>query len=112
MNRPNGGFGRGYSQGNGVRAQPPPTDRPQLDQQEDDWSIPTNQERREDTERHETSQAPPPNVPPPMEERLFTNWSSVDSPRERVTQCIQSARSVEHQYNCNSNGTAYKRSRR
>ena len=28
-------------------------------------------------------------------ERLFTNWSSEDSPRERVTQCVQSARSVE-----------------
>ena len=30
-----------------------------------------------------------------MEERLFTDWSSIDSPRERVTQCNQSARSVE-----------------
>ena len=30
-----------------------------------------------------------------MEERLFTNWSSIDSPRERVSQCNQSARSVE-----------------
>ena len=38
---------------------------------------------------------PPPDVPPPTEERLFTNWSSVDSPRERVNQCNQSARSVE-----------------
>ena len=46
-------------------------------------------------ERHETSQAPPPDVPPPMEERLFTDWSSKDSPRERVTQHSQSARSVE-----------------
>ena len=41
------------------------------------------------------SQAPPPNVPPPTEERLFTDWSSIDSPRERVTQCVQSARIVE-----------------
>ena len=38
---------------------------------------------------------PPPDVPPPTEERLFSNWSSIDSPRERVTQHIQSARSVE-----------------
>ena len=30
-----------------------------------------------------------------MEERLFTDWSSIDSPRERVTQCNQSARSAE-----------------
>ena len=57
--------------------------------------MPTNVEIREDTERHQTSQAPPPDVPPPTEERLFTNWSSVDSPREKVNQCYQSARSVE-----------------
>ena len=58
--------------------------------------MPTNIERREnEIERHETSQAPPPNVPPPTEDRLFTNWSSIDSPRERVTQCNLSARSVE-----------------
>ena len=37
----------------------------------------------------------PPDVPPPTEERLFTDWSSKDSPRERGTQCNQSARSVE-----------------
>ena len=58
--------------------------------------MPTNVERREnEMERHETSQAHPPNVPPPMEERLFTDWSSIDSPRERETQCNLSARSVE-----------------
>ena len=57
--------------------------------------MPTNVERREDTERHETSHAPLPDVPPPMEERLFTNWSSINSPRERVTQHNQSARNVE-----------------
>ena len=95
MDRPNGGFRRGYSQGNDIRAEQAPTDRPQPGRQEEDWSIPTNVERREDTERHETSQAPPPDVPPPTEERLFTNWSSIDSPRERVTQHNQSARSVE-----------------
>ena len=33
--------------------------------------------------------------PPPMEDMLFTDWSSIDSPRERVPQCNQSARSVE-----------------
>ena len=51
MDRPNGGFRRGYSQGNGVGAQQAPTDRPQPDRQEEDWSTPTNVERREDTER-------------------------------------------------------------
>ena len=58
--------------------------------------MPTNIERREnDTERHETSPAPPPNVPPPTEDRLFTDWSSIDSPRERASQHNVSARSVE-----------------
>ena len=28
----------------------------------------------------------PPVVPPPTEERVFGNWSSEDSPRERVNQ--------------------------
>ena len=73
--------------------------------------MPTNVERREDTERHETPQVPPPDVPPPTEERLFTNWSSIDSPRERVTQHIQSARNVQPN-TTNSNRTAYNRSRR
>ena len=95
MDRHNGGFGSGYSQCNNIRAQQAPTDGSQPDKQEEDWSTPTNVERREDTERCETSQVPPPDVPSPTEERLFTNWSSVDSPRERVNQCSQSARSVE-----------------
>ena len=95
MDRPNGGFGRGFSQGNGVRTQQTPTDRPQPDRQEEEWTTPTNVERREDTERCEISQVPPPNVPPPPEERLFTNWSSIESPRERVSQCNQSGRNVE-----------------
>ena len=42
MERPNGGFRRGYSQGNGVRAEQTPVDRLQPDRQEDDWSIPPN----------------------------------------------------------------------
>ena len=28
----------------------------------------------------------PPAAPPPTEERLFTDWSSEDSPRERANQ--------------------------
>ena len=65
--RPNGGFRRGFSQGNGIEVQQAPTDRPQPDRPGEDWSMPTNVERRENgTERHETSQALPPNVPPPI----------------------------------------------
>ena len=87
MDRPNGGFGRGYGQGNNTRAQQQaPTDRPQPARQEDEWSSPTNVKRRDDTERHQTTQVSPPAAPPPTEERLFTDWSSEDSPRERVNQ--------------------------
>ena len=96
MDRPNGGFRREFSQGNGIEVQQAPTDRSQPDRQEEDWSTPINVERREnDMERHETSQGLLPNVPPPMEDRLFTDWSSNNSPRERVTQHNLSARSVE-----------------
>ena len=96
MDRPNGGFGRGFSHGNEIQVQQVPTGRSQPNRQEEDWSIPTNVERREnDTERHETPQAPPPNAPPPTEDRLFTDWCSIDSPRERASQCNISARSVE-----------------
>ena len=96
MDRPNGGFRRGFSCGNGIEMLQAPTARSQPDRQEEDWSMPTNVERREnDTERHETTQAPPPNVPSPTEDRLFTDWSSIESPRERASQCNVSARSVE-----------------
>ena len=96
MDKPNGGFGRGYDQGNNTRVQQQAlTDRLQPTRQEVESSSPTNVERREDTERHQRSQAPPPDVPPRTEERLFTNWSSKDSPRERGTQSVQSGRSVE-----------------
>ena len=95
VERPNG-FGRGYGQDNNARPQQQaPTDRPQLARQEDEWSLPPNVERRDDTERQWTTQTSPPAVPPPTEERLFTDWSSEGSPRERVSQQIQSARSVE-----------------
>ena len=84
MDRHNGGFGRGYSQD--IRPEIPQATTAQPERQEKNWSVPANIERREDTERCETSQVPPPNIPPPMEERLFTDWSSIDSPRERVSQ--------------------------
>ena len=71
------------------------TGRTQQDRQEEDWSIPANVERREnDTERCQTPRVPPP-APPPTEDRLFTNWSSIDSPRERTSQCNVSVRSTE-----------------
>ena len=96
MDRPNGGFGRGFSCGNGMEVQQAPMGRSPPDRQEEDWSTPTNVERREnDSERHETPRDPPPPAPPPTEDRLFTDWSSTDSPRERASQNNISARSVE-----------------
>ena len=96
MDRPNGGFGRGFSCGNGIEVQQAPTGRSQCDRQEEDWCIPIIVERMEnDTERHETPWASPPPAPPPTEDRLFTEWSSIDSPRERASPCNVSARSVE-----------------
>ena len=63
-----------------------PADRPQLVRQEDEWSLPPSVERGNDAEGQQTTQTSPPAVPPPAEERLFTNWSSEGSPRERATQ--------------------------
>ena len=55
MDRPNGGFRRGYSQGNRMEPQQATTDRSQPDRQEEDWSMPTNVERREnEIQRHDT----------------------------------------------------------
>ena len=62
------------------------TDRLQPARQEDEWSLPPTVERGDDTERQQTTQTSPPAAPPPTEERLFTDWSSEGSPRERVNQ--------------------------
>ena len=48
-------FGRGFSHSNGIEVQQAPIGRSQPDRQEEDWSMPTDVERREsNTERHET----------------------------------------------------------
>ena len=52
MERPSGGFDRGYGRDNNIRAQQQaPTDRPHPARQEDEWSLPPNVERIDDTER-------------------------------------------------------------
>ena len=59
MERPNRGFGRGNSQDNTERPQQQaPADRPQPARQEDEWSLPPNIERRDDTERWTTQHLP------------------------------------------------------
>ena len=97
-------MGRGFSHGNGRNGkemQQLQTGRTQSFRQEEDWSTPATVERREtDVERHESSRAPPPPpAPPPTDERLFTNWSSMDSPRERITQQDEIPRNIETNIN-------------
>ena len=88
-------MGRGFSHGNGRGISQVCAVRTQQDRQEEEWSIPTNIERREDdTERHELSRAPP--TPPPSEDRLFTDWSSLDSPRVRTSPWNASVQDTEH----------------
>ena len=44
-------------------------------------------------------------LPPPMDERLFTDWSSIDSPREITSQCDGLSRNVEPNINQPDNQT-------
>ena len=102
--RSNGGLGRGFSRGNGIEVHQVQTERTQQDRQEEEWSVPTNVERREnDTERHESPRVPP--APPSTEDRLFTDWSSIDSPRERTSQYNVSTRDTEPFINQTDNQT-------
>ena len=67
IGRPHGGLGRGFSCGNGREVNQAHTVRTQQKRQEEEWSIPSNVERREnDTERCELPRAPP--APPPAED--------------------------------------------
>ena len=96
--RSNGGLGRGFSHGNGreIRgeiSQVHPV-RNQQDRQEEEWSVLTSIERREDdTVRWESHRAPP--TPPSSEDRLFTGWSSLDSPKARTSPWNASVRNIE-----------------
>ena len=95
IERPNRGFVRGNGRDYTVRSQQVSTDRPPPARQEDEWSLPPTVERRDDAEIQQTAQTSSPAAPPPTEERLFTDWSSEGSPKERSNQQIQLARSVE-----------------
>ena len=51
----------------------------QQNRQEDEWYVPASIERREDiTLRRELQRATP--TSPHLEDRLFTDWNSLDSP--------------------------------
>ena len=96
MERPDRGFARGNAQDYPARPQQPSTtDRLLPIRQEDEWIIPPTVERRNDAEGCQIASTSFLAVLPPTEERLFTDWSSEGSPRDRNNQCIQSARSVE-----------------
>ena len=89
----NGGLGRGFSHGYGREVNQVHSVRTRQDRQEEEWSIPSNVGRRKnDTERHASPRAPL--VPPLSEDRLFTDWSSIDSPRERTSPHNASARDI------------------
>ena len=96
MERPKRGFAREIGQDNTARPQQPTsTGRPAPIRQEDEWSIPPPVERRDVVMNCQIASTSSLAAPPPTEERLFTDWSSEGSPRDRNNQCIQSARSVE-----------------
>ena len=80
------------------------TVRNQQDRQEEEWSVPTSIERREDYKiRQELQRAPP--TPPPLEDRLFTDWSSLDSPQARASPQNTSVRDIEQDINQPDNQT-------
>ena len=89
LERSNGGFGRGFSHGNG-RGTGGDTcqvtsERDQQDRWEEVWSLPTSVERREEgiLIRQESPHRTPP-TPTPSEDRFFTDWSSAGSPHVRT----------------------------
>ena len=93
IERPHGGLGRGFSHGNGREVNQVHTVRTQQERKEEEWSVPSNIERRKDErESHELPRAPP--APPPTEDWLFMDWSSIDSPRERTSFHSTSARNI------------------
>ena len=95
-------MGRGFSHGNGreIRGEisQAHTMRDQQDRQEEEWSVPTSIERREDDiVRQELQRAPP--TSPLSEDRMFTDWSSLDSPQARTSPQNASKREIEQDIN-------------
>ena len=95
-------MGRGFSCGNGreIRGEISQvhTMRNQQDRQEEEWSVLTSIERREDdTVRQESQRAPL--TPSLSEDRLFIDWSSLDSPQARTSPQNASVRETEQDIN-------------
>ena len=108
--RSNGGLVRGFPHGNGreIRGEISQmhTARDQQDRQEDEWSVPASVERTEDnTLRRESQRAPP--TSPQSEDRLFTDWSSPDSPQTRTSPRNVFVRDTEQDGNQPNNQTVH-----
>ena len=72
--------------------------REQQNTQEDEWSVPASVERRENNIlRRELQRAPP--TSPCSDDRLFTDWSSLDSPQTRTSPRNVSVRDIEQDGN-------------
>ena len=72
--------------------------REQQNRQEDEWSVPASVGRREDIIlRRESQRAPP--TSPCSDHRLFTDWSSLDSPQTRTSPRNVSVRDIEQDGN-------------
>ena len=72
--------------------------------QEEKWTVPHHIERREDdTERCDLSRASPTSLP--IENRSFTDWSSLDSPRIRTSPQNASVQDTDHDINQPDNQT-------
>ena len=89
---------RGFSHGSGreIRGEISQvnTERDQQDRWEEEWSVLTSIERREDdTVRLESHRAP--HTPPSSDDRLFTDWSCLDSPQARTSLQNASVREIE-----------------
>ena len=95
-------MGRGFTCGNGRETrgnihQVIP-ERHQQDRWEEEWSILASVERRDDSPVRQESHRTPP-TPPPSEDRLFTDWSSLDSPHARTSPQNASVRETEQNIN-------------
>ena len=78
--------------------------RNQQNRQGDEWSVSASIERREDNAlRRESQRAPP--TSPHSEDRLFTDWSSLDSPQTRTSPRNVSVRDIEQDGNQPNNKT-------
>ena len=85
--RSNGGFGRGFSHGNGRGngdSHQVDSERDHRDRQEEEWSIPASVGRREDILAGQESPHRTLPTPAPLEDRFFTDWSSIGSPCVRM----------------------------